>query len=85
MFAKIPLKINRFLVNMGRARARASQIYCVIRPECSVAKRECNVARSDSGVSQFFPYSSCGRGFFFFYHFLRKFDFRFKNSKRGWG
>jgi len=33
MFAKIPLKINWFLANMGRARARASQIYCVIRPK----------------------------------------------------
>ena len=66
MFAKIPFKINKFLANMGRARARASQIYCVIRPERNAVERECNVARSDSGVSQFFPYarqSGTGKAF----------------------
>ncbi len=26
--------------NMGRARARASQIYCVVRPERNAVKRE---------------------------------------------
>jgi len=31
MFAKIPFKINKFLANMGRATAGASQIYCVVR------------------------------------------------------
>ncbi|QQS59919.1 transposase [Candidatus Peregrinibacteria bacterium] len=30
-----PVKVYQFLENMGRARARASQIYCVRRPERS--------------------------------------------------
>lgn len=31
-------------VNIGRATAGASQIYCVVRPEWSETKRECNGA-----------------------------------------
>ena len=37
---------------MGRARARASQIYCVVRPERNAVKRECNVVRP-TGASKF--------------------------------